>query len=323
MRSTAPFLTAAALGLAALITHLNTAQATQAARAEKVPIRVAITVDDLPNHGALPPDSTREQLAAKMLAGLKKHRVPEAYGFINAGKVEVRHGSRKVLEMWREAGYPLGNHTYLHPDLVKITPEAFIAEIDKNEPMLKELAGNTSYKFFRYPFLREGNTLSKRNAVRAALRDRGYAIAQVTIDFEDWSWNNPYARCRAKKDESRVRWLEETYLQNAVDQLDRAETISKTLFKRSIPHVLLLHIGGFDAEMIDRLLSAYEKRGVEFITLGEALRDEVYSLDPAVVGRYGSEFTYQVMKSRGLKLADVGLKPYEGYPEAALEQACR
>lgn len=286
-------------------------------------IKVAITVDDLPTHAALPPRVTRVDVAKKMLSVLKKHKVNEAYAFINVGKVEQQGEPYEVLKLWQEAGYSFGNHSYLHEDLHTTEAAKFIESIQKNEPMLKKLSLKNNWRYFRYPFLREGDTLQKRNAIREYLKKQGYTIAQVTIDFEDWSWNNPYARCMSKKDLKSVAWLEKTYLHNATDMLERAEKLSNALFKRSIAHILLLHIGAFDAEMLDSLLTLYEARGVEFISLEEAAKDVVYKFDPGVTGKWGSEFTYQVLKAHGLTLKDVGLEPYIHYPEAILEKSCK
>ena len=45
---------------------------------------IAITVDDVPAHGALTPGMTRVEIARTYIAALKAHKVPEAYGFVNA-----------------------------------------------------------------------------------------------------------------------------------------------------------------------------------------------------------------------------------------------
>jgi len=285
-------------------------------------IKLAITVDDLPTHGKLPPKVTREDIARKMVAVFKKHKVPSVYAFINAGKVEERHESMEVLQIWKDAGYPFGNHTYLHKDINKVSLEEYEAEIDKNEPMLKALSGSEDWKFFRYPYLHEGDSLEKRNAVRKYLSDRGYKIAEVTVDFEDWSWNDPYARCMEKNDSKSIQWLKETYLDYANQALDIEEILSKALFKRSIQHVLLLHIGAFDAEMLDELLTNFEKKGVEFIPLSKALNDKVYAQDPGVALPKGDEFTYQVMKSHALKSKDIGLPQASRYPGKKLDEVC-
>ena len=286
-------------------------------------IKVAVTIDDLPVHSSMPSHTNRIEIVKKMLSKLKEYRVPEVYGFINAKKIETDPDTEKVLQLWVESGYPLGNHTYSHPDIGNRSVDEYEKDILDNETELQRLSINSNWKYFRYPYLREGETLEKRNAIRTFLQIQNYKIAQVTIDFEDWSWNDPYARCLDQKDTKAVRFLIKSYLKNSVDQLQRADIVSQALFKRSIPHILLLHIGAFDAQMIGELLKAYQHQGVEFIGLSEALDDEIYTIDPQVVGKYGSEFTYQVLKSRNLTLRDVGLQPYNDYPEKQLDVLCK
>ena len=46
--------------------------------------KLAITFDDLPLNGELPPGVTRVETARNVIAILKKRHVPPAYGFINA-----------------------------------------------------------------------------------------------------------------------------------------------------------------------------------------------------------------------------------------------
>src|ERR1043166_8493466 len=78
---------------------------------------VAVTVDDLPSHGALPPAMTRVDVANSILKTLKDYRAPKVYGFVNAKKLETHPDEIAVLKLWRAAGYPLGNHTYAHLSL--------------------------------------------------------------------------------------------------------------------------------------------------------------------------------------------------------------
>lgn len=70
--------------------------------------------DDLPTHGNMPQGSSRIEIARQMLATLKKHKIQEAYGFINAEKVEKNPEFLEVLTEWVKAEYPLGNHTFSH-----------------------------------------------------------------------------------------------------------------------------------------------------------------------------------------------------------------
>jgi peptidoglycan/xylan/chitin deacetylase (PgdA/CDA1 family) len=284
-------------------------------------MQVAITVDDLPVHGPLPAGETRFSVAEKMLLALKKNNIPEAYGFINASKYEVQKDQVEVVKLWRKY-YPLANHTYTHLDINKVSTADFIQDIDLNEKALKEFAGDSDWHYFRYPFLREGIDLKTRNAVRQHLKEKNYKIAQVTIDFEDWSWNAPYARCKDKNDLNKINWLKKTYLQNATDILMRAEQSSKAVIGRSIPHILLLHVGAFDAEMIDELIGAYRSKGVEFVALNHVMKDKFYEIDPGLPSKFGSELQFQVAKSRHKNLKELGMTPYKNYPEKELEAAC-
>ena len=175
---------------------------------------VALTFDDLPSHGPLPPGMTRLDVAKSIIATLKAANAPQVYGFINAVKLEQVPEDMAVLKEWRSAGYMLGNHTYSHMSLNDNTVESFEKDIAKNEPVLQSLMGNEDWHWFRYPFLWEGDTLEKRNEVRAYLKDHGYRVAQVTLDFEDYAWNEPYARCVAKNDQKSIEWLKVELLEH-------------------------------------------------------------------------------------------------------------
>jgi len=83
------------------------------------------------------------------------------------------------------------------------------------------------------------------NAVRGYLKEHGYRVAQVTLDFEDYMWNGPYARCMDKKDEKSIAWLKDSYLKTAKEYLTLDQEMSRQIFGRNIKHVLLMHIGAF------------------------------------------------------------------------------
>lgn len=73
------------------------------------------------------------------------------------------------------------------------------------------------------------------------------------------------------------------------------------LFNRDIKNILLIHINAMTASMLDELLTAYEKNGVKFISLSDALNDEIYKINPNVVGDRTYTFLNQIRASRGLK----------------------
>lgn len=239
---------------------------------------IAVTWDDIPAHSALPPGVTRVQIAADLLKASAEAKAP-AFAFINAVQSEREPDSAPVLTMWRKAGQPLGNHTWSHPNLASLTPEQFIAEIERNEPTLKALMGQEDWRWLRYPFLSEGDTPEKRLAVRTWLAANHYKIASVTMGFGDYAYNEPYARCMAKGDQAAIAQLEQHFLDGAAADADRARAMSHALFGKDIPYVLLMHGGAFDARMAPRLFKLYQDRGFGFTTLAEAQKHPFYRTD--------------------------------------------
>ncbi len=278
---------------------------------------VAVTVDDLPSHGALPAGMTRSDVATSILKALKDAHVPKVYGFVNAKKLELHPEDIEVLKLWRNGGFPLGNHTYAHLSLNASTADEFDRNVEANEPELKLLMGRQDWHWFRYPFLWEGDTLEKRHAVRQYLKDHQYRVAQVTLDFEDYLWNAPYARCAEKNDAASIEWLKSSYMATAAQYVALGRQLAKLVYGRDIKHVLILHIGGFETLMLPPFLDYLQRQGFKFITLPEAEKDPAYRIDPDVALKEGGTLLDQMMEAKHIKFPP-NEKPYK-----ELDTVCR
>src|SRR5919197_2946796 len=262
---------------------------------------LAVTVDDLPAHGATPPGMSRLEIAEHIIRTLRRHAVPGVYGFTNGRGVREKPVRREVVRAWLAAGFRLGNHTSSHLNLKEGTAAEYIADIERNEALLTELSPDAALKVFRYPYLQSGETSEKRQEVRAWLAARGYRLAPVTVDSGDWAWNDPYVRCVSKRDAAAVAWLEQTFLATALDRLHGSEALARRLFDRPIKHIVLLHMSAFDAVMLDGLLRAYEAAGVRTISLEQALGDPVYAVDPGLVPSGEVMLLEQHARARGIR----------------------
>ena len=272
---------------------------------------VGLTFDDLPLNGDLSPGVTRVQIAKDTLAVLHQHKVPQVFGFVNSKKLENNRDGADALKLWVASGERVGNHTYSHIDLNQSTPEVFERDIAQNEPALELLSDKADWHWFRYPFLREGDTWEKRRAVRTYLAGNGYKIAQVTLDYEDYLWNSPYARCEAKHDTRSMEWLTSTYLSFASDYIDGNRELAKLVFGRDIHHVLLLHLGAFSSTILPQVLDLLQQKGLRLITLEEAESDPAYQTDPDAASRYGGSLLEQWMDARKIPYPKLPAKPYK------------
>jgi peptidoglycan/xylan/chitin deacetylase (PgdA/CDA1 family) len=243
-------------------------------------LKVALTFDDLPLNGTLPLGVKASDLARDTLKVLKKHRIPPSYGFIVARGLERDPDGATTLQVWADSGNPLGNHTYNHLDFTKNSAEDFQREILRNEPVLELLMPKGEWRWFRYPYLHEGDTLEKRRAVRSFLASNGYRIAQTTLDFEDYLWNSAYARCSNTGDKASIQWLKESYRTAARDFTRFQIQNSRAIFGRDIHHVMLLHQGAFSAHILPDLFRILGEEGFEIVTLEEAQKDPAYDYDP-------------------------------------------
>jgi peptidoglycan-N-acetylglucosamine deacetylase len=279
--------------------------------------QVAFTFDDLPAHGPLPPGEMRPEPVRSIVETLNREKMPPVYGFVNGSKVEKEPYQIHILEAWRAAGESLGSHTWSHPALDTTPAKKYIADIAKDEAVLKRVEPEGDWHWFRYPYLQEGDTLEKRVAVRDYLFAHHYKVAEVTLDFEDYLWNQPYARCMAKHDDTAVASLEKSYLGVAEEFIGVFRGLSKALYGRDIPYVLLLHVGAFDARMLPRLIALFREKGFQFVTLEQAQADPAYSFDPNIGYKSGGTMEELVASVKKVNFPD-NTKPYK-----ELDAMCR
>ena len=249
--------------------------------------QLAITVDDLPLHGPLPANTSELDVAKDMIAAFKAAGVRDVYGFVNGNWTIRQPRTAAVLSAWRDAGFPLANHGWSHRSVDEATAADYEQEIARNEPLLERLGRGTDWRWYRYPYLHEGEEAARRDAVRSILARRGYRIASVTMDFGDWQWTAPFARCRDSGDDASIAELEALYLAAARDSADFNRALSRGVYGRDIPYVLLVHVGAFSARMMPRLLALYREMGFRFVSLPQSEADPAYAADlaPAPGGR--------------------------------------
>ena len=205
------------------------------------------------------------------------------------------------------SGNPGG--TYDHPDLNQIGAEGFIANIAKQERLLATLSDYSPLLkkrfMFRYPFLDEGDTLEKRNAVRMYLATNAYRIAEVTTDYHDWAWSAAYTRCLNQHNRQSVAWLKTHVVESADEHLRESNAISKRLFDRRIPQILLVHDNSFDLLTLDAILNRWRAQGIVFISLENALADPIYQINPNLAYKDGRNFLAQISAARHFRLSDI------------------
>ena len=261
------------LGLGALLAAgAGAAHAADAGRFD-----IAITVDDLPDHGSKPvAGMTRVGIERAYIAALKSHHVPQAWGFVNAHGLVGEPDSIQVLKEWRDAGFPLGNHTYSHMGLSGKPLVAWTADLEEGEPVLDAMMQGENWRFLRFPFL-DGGDASNHDAAIAYLNAHHYRIADVSVSFSDWAYSETYNRCLAKGDEATIAMMKTRYMSAVRAEIVRMKAMSQKVYGRMIPQVLLTHIGSFASVMLPQVLDELDKAGAHYVTLEQAEIDPAYA----------------------------------------------
>lgn len=269
---------------------------------------IAITFDDLPAVSVARGDiASLGAFTDRLLANFTAHSVP-VVGFVNEGKLTVRgeglegQAARiELLSRWLNAGFDLGNHTYSHRSLNDLPIEEFEADVVRGEPVTAALLGarGRSLRYFRHPFLQVGLSFDKRQAFEAWLKGRGYIVAPVTVDNDDYIFAAVYASALKAGDAGLASRTAGAYLKYMDSVFDFQEGLSQSLFGRPIRGVLLLHANELNADHVGTLFDRLRQRGYHFVPLSKALEDPAYSSADRYVGRWGISWMHHWEQAMG------------------------
>lgn len=212
----------------------------------KTPVGNA-TIDELKQYNAYFAENTEEKIiyltfdcgyengnTAPILDALKKHNVPATFFVVgNFVSDEPDLIKRMVAE-----GHIVGNHTFSHPDMAKIsTREAFTQELSKVEALYEDITGQPMKKYYRPP---QGK-YSTSNLEMA--KDMGYNTFFWSLAYVDWYQDN---------------------------QPSKEEAFDKLLNRIHPGAIVLLHsTSKTNGQILDELLTKWEEMGYHFGTLDD------------------------------------------------------
>ena len=153
-------------------------------------------------------------------------------------------------------------------------------------------------RFFRFPYLREGDTPEKLAAMRGYLATSGQRNLPVTIDNEDWSFEESYLAAQARGDRAALDSIADEYQSQVRLEVRDHEARGDELFGRPTPQVLLLHANAVGTAQWDALFSWLERTGHRFASADEVLADSAFTVPHQYVGRYGCSLWHRLADDR-------------------------
>lgn len=205
------------------------------------------TADDLKKYDAYYAEETDEKVlyltfdagyengnTEAILDALKKHNASAAF-FVVGNFISE---NPDLIKRMIEEGHTVGNHTYTHPDMSKIsTQEAFSKELGEVETLYEDIAGAAMPRYYRPP---QGK-YSEHNLEMA--KEMGYKTFFWSLAYVDWYQDN---------------------------QPSKEEAFEKLLGRIHPGAIVLLHsTSSTNASIMDELLTKWEEMGYRFKTLDE------------------------------------------------------
>ncbi|HEV2913165.1 MAG TPA: polysaccharide deacetylase family protein [Pyrinomonadaceae bacterium] len=264
------------------------------ARGEDAP-QVAITMDDF-NWG----DTVRmtaEERNRALLSALREHSRLKIALFV-AGKYVDNEKGKRLLRDWDRAGHIIANHSYSHLyyNSARTSFDTYSQDILRGEAVLKDF--EHFKKLYRFPFLKEGNTLEKRDKLRAFLKERGYKIGHVTIDASDWYVDDRMQKRLKAERAADLSPYRDYYLKHIWERATFYDGLSRKVLGRSVRHTLLVHYNLLNALFLGDLLRMFESKGWRVIDAGRAFEDPVFASAPNIMPA-GESIIWALAKETG------------------------
>lgn len=268
---------------------------------------VTVTFDDLPYQA---PDAevcdpaTAMTLTRDFVAMLRPLDT-RGVAFVNEGKVCAERRAEllpALLSVWLDAGLELGNHTLDHDSLNAVTVEAWLEGVDEGARITGPLLASRgeTLRWFRHPYLHTGETTEKKAAAIEGLAARGYVVAPVTLNNDDWMFAALYRRAANAGDQALQTRIGEAYVAYMAEVLDHWEPYSAELaVGREPAQILLLHANSLNRDWYPKIHALYLSRGYRFIPLEETLRDPVYALPDSFIRNNGVSWLHRWTATAG------------------------
>jgi peptidoglycan/xylan/chitin deacetylase (PgdA/CDA1 family) len=257
--------------------------------------QIAVTMDDFAWNQSV--KLTPDERNRAILGALRSHGGLKAALFV-AGRNADNEKGKSLLAEWDRAGHMIGNHSYSHKYLNsgEVTTAIFTSDIMKCEAVLKDFP--RYQKRFRFPFLKEGETAVKRDAVRTFLTQHGYSIGHVTIDASDWAVENRLSARLTKDPSADIKPYRDFYLSHMWERALYYDDLAHKALGRGVKHTILMHYNLLNALFLGDLLDMFVSKGWKLIDADEAFRDPVFSAEPKIVPA-GESIIWAIAKETG------------------------
>ena len=205
-----------------------------------------------------------------------------------------------IISNWGKQGHRIGNHGNLHINLNKneVKLSHYLQDMQQGHQVFSSIEGFVPR--YRFPFLKEGNTLEKRDGVRKWLSTHNYQSGAVSIDASDWYYNQLFLKYQQQKDQASLDKLKQAYIFHLLDRAKYYDDLAVQTLGRSPKHVLLLHVRAINAAWLEDIIYFFKTESWEFIDSDTAYQDTIYKIQPNLLPA-GESIVWNIAQIYGVK----------------------
>ncbi|HMQ10528.1 MAG TPA: polysaccharide deacetylase family protein [Oligoflexia bacterium] len=240
--------------------------------------QISLSFDDAPRGDGY--YYTGKERSRALVKSLKKADVPQVIFYANPKHAVVKHNLKR-LKYYKKSGHLIGNHTWQHLSANQQTVDEFIKEVERADVFLKK--HNLLSPYFRFPYLRRGDTLDKVREIREGLISMGYEDGYVTIDNYDWYMEALFQKALKQKRDINMENMKKFYVEILMKSIRFYDALAVEILGRSPKHVLLLHENDLAALFIGDLVEQLRKESWEIIEPIKSYDDQDLKIYPDVL----------------------------------------
>jgi peptidoglycan-N-acetylglucosamine deacetylase len=256
--------------------------------------KIAFTFDDGQTNDVA--GFSLENWNEQLLNNLKKHNLKAI--LFSSGANKSSEKGKYVLSSWNNAGHFIANHTMTHANFnsKNTSLEAFKWELMANDSIIRNYSN--FYPYFRFPYLKEGNTKEKINGFRAFMSQKGYKNGHVSVDASDWYIDSRLVKRLRENPNADISGFREFYKNHLLNRATFYDSLAIQITERQISHVILLHHNLAAALFLDDLIQHFKNNGWEVIDADMAYADKIYEKIPANIPA-GESLIWALAKQTG------------------------
>lgn len=237
--------------------------------------RIALTFDDAPKKSGA--HFSGDERGVALLSALRKADVETVGFFVTPRNFELAGGKQRI-ERYAAAGHLIANHSNTHQWANRTEVARYIDDLGTADDLLQGFENLRNW--YRYPYLDEGRSVEKRDAIQAGLAAHGLKNGYVTVDNYDWYLDMKWKQAVDAGQHVDLQALGGVYVETLLAAVNFYDSLANQWLGRSPVHVLLLHENDIAAVFIDDLVVALRDAGWEIVSPDVAYDDPIARREP-------------------------------------------